>query len=171
MKDPVLPVRRWREEKGVIYFQLFSEGTSGQKWVKRLRKRGCLLSAAAISVLRSPMFRPTGSGIINIAVLRGTLFPNNYRYASYIRAQAQRRKLWEPGDDIACLIREAFSDKEIQEMGCSSIVGMGEPIDNSNNDPTLLLAQELNGCRWLRTCYGAPHRRFSYTLGFAFIDP
>src|SRR3989338_4837086 len=98
------PTRSWREEDGVIYFSVTSDGTT------------------------------------EVAVLKGMLFEDNDRITKKIRAEADKRKLSKPNAELACLIREKFTDKEIEAMGLWYIVAMHEPINDSDGDPFLLNA-------------------------------
>jgi hypothetical protein len=85
-----------------------------------------------------------------------------------IRAEADKRKLSKPNAELACLIREKFTDKEIEAMGLSYIVTMHELINDSVGDPALLLADRGDDGRWLRAYYGRPDGRWFRAYGFAF---
>src|SRR3989344_3005062 len=73
------PAHLWREENGVIYFSVTSDGTTGGQWIARLEKRGYRLSDYAKRMLRSPDFKPTKGVTTEIAVLKGMLFADNDR--------------------------------------------------------------------------------------------
>src|SRR3989344_110555 len=68
------PTRNWREQDGVIYFSVTSDGTTGPQWIERLEGKGFRLSDYAKSVLRSPDFKPTSGVTTEIAILKGMLF-------------------------------------------------------------------------------------------------
>ncbi|MDO9231110.1 MAG: hypothetical protein Q7U36_01350 [bacterium] len=163
--------RCWREQDGVIYFSLPpTDGTTGPQWIKRLEKKGFRLSKWAKDVLSSPDFKPTNGIISNIAVLKGMLW--NYdsdRTTKNIRAEADRRNLIKPNAEVACLIREMFSDKELEAMGLLWIVAMHDPIKDSCGGPDLLRAGRDGGGRWLGTAYGGPDDEWSRHGGFAFV--
>jgi hypothetical protein len=95
------PARRWREEDGVIYFTVTSDGTTGEEWVKRLESKGFHVGSCAKSVLRSADFKPTSGVTTEVAVFNGLLFEDNERK---IRAEAERRKFEKPNAEVACLI-------------------------------------------------------------------
>ena len=162
------PTRSWREEDGVIYFSVESDGTTGEDWITRLESKGFRVGYYAEQVLRSPDFKPTKGLTTEVAVLKGMLFEDNDRITSRIRAEADKRKLSKPNAELACLIREKFTDKEIEAMDLWYIVAMHEPINDSDGDPSLLDAGRSDGGRWL-SAYGVrPDDRWSRDYGFAF---
>src|SRR3990167_7459209 len=162
------PIRSWRDEDGVIYFSVTSDGTTGEDWIKRLEGNGFRVGDYAKQVLRSPDFKPTNGVTTEVAVLPGLLFEDNDRITKKIRAEADKRKLGMPEPELACLIREKFTDKEIEVMGLWYIVAMHEPINDSDGDPFLLYADRDGVGRWLDACRGGPDDRWYRVNGFAF---
>ena len=162
------PTRSWREEDGVIYFSVTSDGTIGEDWIKRLEGNGFRVGDYAKQVLRSPDFKPTNGVTTEVAVLKGMLFKDNNRITKKIRADADKRKLSKPNAELACLIREKFTDKEIEAMGLIWIVAMHEPINDSVGDPRLLCADRYGGGRWLYACDDRPDDGWNRDHGFAF---
>lgn len=158
---------RWREQDGVIYFSVTSDGTTGPQWIKRLKKKGFQTSDWARQVLNSPDFVPTSGVTTEVTVLKGMLFEDADRITKNICAEASRRNLTKPNPEVACLVREAFSDEELEAMGLSWIVVMHEPIIDSDGDPGLLSMD--GGGRWLGAGYGGPDCRWSRDDGFAFV--
>ena len=162
------PTRSWREEDGVIYFSVTSDGTTGKDWITRLESKGFRVGDYAKQVLRSPDFKPTNGVTTDVAVLKGMLFEDNDRITKKIRAEADKRKLSKPNAELACLIREKFTDKEIEAMGLWYIVAMHEPINDSDGDPFLLNANRYDVGRWLSACSVRPGSRWYRDYGFAF---
>ena len=158
----------WHEEDGVIYFSVTSDGTTGEDWIKRLEGNGFRVGDYAKQVLRSPDFKPTNGVTTEVAVLKGMLFEDNDRITKKIRAEADKRKLSKPNAELACLIREKFTDKEIEAMGLWYIVAMHEPINDSDGGPHLLLAYRFDDGRWLIAYDGRPDYRWGRGGGFAF---
>ena len=164
------PTRNWREQDGVIYFSVPSDGTTGPQWIERLEGKGFRLSDYAKSVLRSPDFKPTSGVTTEIAILKGMLFADNDRITKKIRAEADKRKLTKSNAEVACLIRENFSDKEIEALGLWWIVAMHEPIKDSGGGPSLLGADRYDGGRWLNACcVDGPGYGWFREDGFAFV--
>ena len=163
------PTRSWREEDGVIYFSVTSDGTTGEDWIKRLEGNGFRVGDYAKQVLRSPDFKPTNGVLTEVAVLKGTLFEDNDRVTKKIRAEADKRKLTKPNAELACLIRELLADKEIEAMGLWYIVAMHEPINDFDGDPHLLCADRGGDGRRLNACGGGPLDEWCRDDGFAFV--
>jgi len=159
--------RSWREKNSVIYFTVTSDGTTGEEWIKRLEKGGYNVGFYAKQLLNSKDFRPTKGVVTKVAVLKGMLFTDSDRTTKNIRSEANKRKLTTPNAEVACLIREMFTDKEIKVMGLVWIVVMHEPIKDSDGDLNLLLVHRDDDGRWLSTCYGSPDCQWNQVSGFA----
>ena len=165
------PTRSWREEDSVIYFSVTSDGTTGEEWITYLEGKGFRVSDYAKSILRSPDFKPTPAGTMyHIAVLKGELFSDDNRITKNIRAEAKKRKFITPHPEVACLIRDQFSDEDIKAMGLWYITAMHEPIVSAG-DPFLLDVARGAGGRWLGADYGMPDDRWYRANGFAFAVP
>ena len=159
---------KWSEEDGVIRFSVTSDGTTGEEWIARLESKGFRVSNYAKSVLRSKDFKST-SDTYEIAILKGEIFSDDDRITKNIRKEAENRKLFTPNAEVACLIREKFSDKELEAMGLYWIVAMHEPIKDSDGDPSLLFAYRLRNSSWLSAHCGRPGSRWNRSIGFAFV--
>ena len=162
------PIRSWREEDGVIYFSVTSDGTTGEDGITRLESKRFRVDDYSKQALRSPDFKPTNGVTTEVAVLKGMLFEDNDRITKKIRAEADKRKLGKPEPELACLIHEKFTDKEIEAMGLIWIVAMHEPINDSDGDPSLLGANRSGVGRWVDAYYGRPDGKWHRDSGFAF---
>lgn len=162
------PERKWREQDGIIYFSVISDGTTGEEWIKRLKKNGFMISDYAESVLRSKDFKSSSGVTTEIAVLKSMLWNDDDRTTKNILAYAMERQFSVPNTEVACLIREKFSDKEIEAMGLLWIVAMHEPIKDSGGAPMLLNASRGGGGSWLDAGYGSLGGRWGRGGGFAF---
>lgn len=169
------PAKRWREQDGVIYFTLpATDGTTGPQWIERLAKKSLRGSDWAKDVLGKAAFKPTTGVVREIAVLKGMLFEDSNRSVKEIRAEGDKRglkhgKAPEMNAEIACQIREMFTDKELEEMGLWWIVVMHDPIKDSDGDLGLLSAGRGDGGRWLGACCDSPGDGFDREGGFAFV--
>ena len=169
-KEPTW-VRRWREENGMIYFTVVSNGRTGQQWIDYFEENGIRIGEYAKSLLLSPDFKSTTGIKYEIAVLKGELFDNDNRVTSRIRTEAGTRKLAKPEAEVACLIREMFSDdEEIKAMGLSWIITMHEPIKDSDGNLNLLGADRRGDGSWLRAYCGKPDGCWGRDDGFAFVS-
>ncbi len=164
------PALRWREQDGIIYFTLPpTDGTTGEDWIVRLQSKGFQIDDYVKSILQSKDFAPT-NGITNeIAVLKGLLFSDSDRITKNIRTEAYRLKFGKPNAEVACLIREVFTDKELEAMGLWWIVAMHEPIKDSDGGPILLSARRRGDGPRLYAYYYKPDYRWLRLSGFAFV--
>jgi len=163
---------KWIEKDGVIHFSVTSDGTTGKEWITRLKRKGFRLDDYAESILRSKDFKPTNGIIYKIAILNGGLIS---RYDDYITTETilkegARRKLYGPNAEIACLIREKFSDEEMLSMDLPySIVVMHEPIKDPDGSPRLLHTDRFLNPSWLGVYHGNHDGRWDRNHGFAFV--
>ena len=158
----------WREEGSVIYFHVTSDGTTGEDWITRLKGKGFRLDYAK-KMLRMPDFKPTNGVTTQVAVLKGMLFEDDDRITKKIRAEADKRKLLKPNTEVACLIREKFTDKDLEAMGLWWIITMHEPITVAGGGPDILGADRYDDGSWLNACSDAPGVRWYRDYGFAFV--
>lgn len=164
------PSREWSEQDDVIYFSVTSDGTTGKEWIKRLKSKNFRVSYYAKRLLSSSDFKPTYGVTTQVAVLKGMLFSDNDRITKNILSDADKRKLIKPNAEIACLIREKFTDEEIEAMGLSGIVVMYELIKSSGDAPGMLSAYLYEGGRWLDAYYDLYDGRWNREDGFAFAS-
>jgi hypothetical protein len=163
------PARLWTEKDSVIRFSVTSDGTTGEQWIARLESKGFRVSDYAKSILCSNSFKPTSGITYEIAVLKGEIFSDDGRITENIRKEAKNRKLSTPNAEVACLIREKFSDKELEAMGLYWIVVMHEPIKDSDGGPELLSADRNDDGSWLGASYDSPGSEWGRSYGFAFV--
>ncbi len=161
-------VPRWYEKQGVIYFKVTSDGTTGEKWIKRLEKKGFRIDHHAKSALRSPDFKPTSGVTTEIAVHRIILFEGSSHIISEFRSWAiteQKRSVPDP--EVACLIRESFSDEDMETMGLTWIVPIHFTVEGSDGDRFLLSSDRQSGGRLLKTFSAIDHSNLNSYGGFA----
>ena len=159
------PTRKWQEKDGVITFTVTSDGTTGPQWIERLKKGGFRVSDYAEQLLNK--MSTTDGVTTEVSALKGELFFDNDRTTSEIRAEAESRGLTEPNPEIACLIREKFTDKELEEMGIWAMVAMHEPI-NADGSPLQLYASRYVDGPWLYASCDRPDCGWNCDFSFAF---
>lgn len=119
----------WIEIDGIIYFTLISNGKTGEEWITHLEGKGLPVGNYAKSILRHESFKSTKAGTVhNVAVIKGELFSNNDRITKNIRAYAKNQKMTNLSAEVACLIYDNFTDKEVEGMGLVWIITMHDPI-------------------------------------------
>jgi len=158
------PIKRWREVDDVIYFTVVSDGTTGEAWITRLELKGFRIGHYAKSVLCSKSFKST-IGVYEIAVLKGSLFSDNERITENIRNRGRDLELIAPNMEVACLIREMFTDKELEDMDLWYIIVMHNPV----LDSVLLGVNRARDGRRLDVCNGNSGVRWNPEHGFALV--
>jgi hypothetical protein len=159
----------WCEKDDIIYSTVISDGATGDYWIKRLKSNGVRFGDYTEYMLRSSDFKPTNGVTTKVAILKGKLFEDNDRIPKKIRVEAiDRRNLFKLSVELACLIREKFTDKEIEAMGLQHIYFMHEPINYLGGTPLLLFASRSGGGRWLSACQDKPGVMWGPNCGFAF---
>jgi len=153
---------------GVIYFKVTSDGSNGLQWIKRLQKLGIELTRSAEELLKSEEFKFTSNVTYEIAVLKSDMFTDSSRISVNIRNEAKRRELRTPNTEVACLIREMFSNSEIKYMGFERIVIMHELIKDYNGFVSLLEVSPGVNANWLTTHHDIPGNHWLGDWGLAF---
>ena len=164
------PNRPWREENGIIYITVTSDGTTGTEWITRFERKECYISALAKTTLLSKEFKPTSGVTTEVAVLKGVLFAEGKRYAHNVYEAAKDRSLKKPNAEVSCLIRDKFTDDEIEAMGIASIIIMHDPIKDSEGDPQLFAIElsDNDAISWLKWSHADPGIGWLQSAGFAF---
>ena len=170
----IYPEKKWREENGVIYFKVVSDGTTGEQWIERLEKQGFQVDTQAKEHLLSKDFKVTTGIKYEIGILRGGLFSNAQLITKNIRLEAANRNWIEPNTESACLIREFFTHKDLGTMRLFRIVIMHEPFKNSDGNLRLLginVASDGNnpGVCYLALHYGDNNNSWDNQYGFTFV--
>lgn len=133
----------WREQNGVIYVTVISDGTTGPQWKKRLNQKMPVLKEAE-EILLSDSFNPTNRLVMEIAILRGILFDYNSRMFDDIRAEAERRGLKTPNPEVACLLSEKLSIDLLKALELRFLVVMHEEVTTDSYEDGLLTINSLD---------------------------
>lgn len=119
-------------------------------------------------MLEAVYFQPTKGVNIEVAILKGELFKDGDRTSKNVRELALKRKLMRTKAEVACLIRDRFSDEDIRAMGLEAIVVFHEEIKDSAADPDCLVVQTNHSGGGLGGCYAEDDRSWKLSDGFAF---
>ena len=169
------PERKWREEDGVIYFTVTSNGLTGGEWIKRLEGMGFRVDDYARNILYSSKeFIPTSGVTFEVEVLKGELFSDDQRTTTDVLAEADKRNLEKPSPEIACLIRDKFTDEEIKAMGLwwlvvlHGFISIGEGAGSSKS---FGIRYSTDPKPWLNADRRSFNHRWNLDCGFVFIRP
>ncbi|MDE1975179.1 MAG: hypothetical protein KGI49_01570 [Patescibacteria group bacterium] len=140
-----------------------------EQWEKHLESRGFRLSDWARNVLRRASEAPTNGVAYHIVVRPGSKISSRDRVTKKIRAHATEKGWKTPHWEVACLIRDTFSDEQLEKMGLWWIVTMHEPITDSGCGPSLLDSCRNDDGRWLGASCDGPGDEWLGDGGFAFV--
>jgi len=172
MKCNQLATHPWREQDGVVYFTVTSRGTTGKQWIDYFKKKGYCTYDHAKSILNDPEFGTTTGVTTEIAVFKGVLLKDDERTPKKISAKALSFNWFKPRAEVACLIRETFSDNEIEAMGLNLITVMHEPFEWPYCGSAVRLSIGSKECGpGLYPCYNRPYNGLILNHGFAFSRP
>lgn len=159
------------DDEGNIRFTLTSNGFTREQWEQHLERRGSRIGDYARQVLRLTSEVPTNGGTYNIVVRPGKKISDSDRITKKIRAAADKKGWQKPHWEVACLIRDTFTDEQLEQMGLWYIVTMHDPIKDSVGDPYLLGSGRIDDGRWLHAFYDRPDDYWVDCGGFAFVLP
>ncbi|MFA6295199.1 MAG: hypothetical protein WC666_02120 [Candidatus Paceibacterota bacterium] len=165
------PVEWTVDDEGNIHFMLTSNGFTSEHWEQHLDRRGWRIGDYARQVLRRASEAPTNGVTYNIVVHLGKKISDSDRITKKIRAIANKKGWVKPHWEVACLIRDTFTDGQLEQMGLWYIVTMHEPIKYSDGAPNLLDSDRRGGGRWLHAGYARPGDSWLGDGGFAFVVP
>lgn len=161
---------KWFENDGVIYFTVISNGMTGEEWIKHLKSKGIKIGDCVRQVLLNIIPSKKGT-VTQIAVIKGEFFSDGNRTTSNVRIEADKRKLVKPNLEVACLIRDMFTDEEIKTMRLSWIVTMHGPIKDFGGSSDDLLCTARHGDDSWFFSYCDPSLGWGYETGFALVVP
>jgi hypothetical protein len=145
---------RWHIRDGVIYITLpASEGVTGPQWIERLK--GFNLSSEAIGLLKSNDFKPTTGVVHKLAILTAKFWKHEKRITRMVRSEGQNRGWHELNPEAICILRESFTDADLEQMGFWWIAGVHELI-GVDGGPHFLCADRHSVSRWLSTRWARP---------------
>ena len=168
------PIPRWIKKERVIYFTapFLTNGWSREEWKTKFREGGYRLSDWTEKLIDSSDFVLSEAGIdLWAAIIPGEYFSDGDRVTRNIHTEAERLGLTTPLVELIFLIRLNFSNEEIRAMGLYWLIGMHNPITNSDGRPILLGADANGGDPWLRSSYDRPGGRWGAKDGFVFGAP
>lgn len=162
---------KWIEKDGIIYVSVTSRGMSGKEWITYFGNEGVEISEDAKRILLSERFKPTNGITYEVAIIKGDSFVDDgYCTAKTINKKAEDCKFFTPDIELACLLRQKFSSKELRAMDFSWIVVMHDPVvDCEKNFLQLCVCGIGNKSKLFATFQGGTDGQWGVYGGFAFI--
>lgn len=154
---------------------LTATGLTGKEWIERIEKGEYKISTYAKDLLLSEDFNKNISkkgAEFNVCIVpQIELGLGKYVSTKEIKEYAEKKGWSVPTPEIACLVREAVSDKEMEDMGVWYIAALHEPIKDSDGDPRVLFAYRDDDGRRLGTFWGDPDDQWGTGGAFPFLVP
>lgn len=161
---PVISV----DQDGHVRVTVTSDGTDGEGWRCRLRANGCGVTYSAEKLLRSIDFEPTTGTKYDVVVLRASGFALKQWTFAMACEKSERMGLGRPNAEVACLMRERFSDNDVRDAGLAAIIVAHLPIADASGSFGLLGID-----RYFRRCLSADRRYGNaiqgHDVAFAFV--
>lgn len=176
-----------------IAFTVIGTGLSGAEWLKRLEKGGQTVSDRARDILTRPDYdanhRLETGKEYKIVLVNGNEIPKDSerktdKLKEFARRELgrtenlrafERRELGEKAvaelkGEHALLIREKFTNAELEKMGLWYIVILHKPIVDSSGDARVLDTDRADDKPWVSAFCDDPDHRWSNRGAFAFLS-
>lgn len=124
--------------EGNIHFTLTSNGRTPEQWEQYLDCRGWFRGEYGRDVLRLASEAPTNGMKYHIVIHRVRSMRDSDHLTNEIDSVVSKRGWKKPHWEVACLIRDTFTDEAMDQMGLWCIATMHEPIKDSNDVPRVL---------------------------------
>lgn len=133
--------RKWYEEGGVIHFSVTTGDSTGLNILERLMKKGIRVSPSLRERLTADGFYPTQKAISYLEVFKGEYFDHDKCTLDSVRIEAGWRDLHSVSLEVACAVREKFTDKELDDMGICNLLFVGGLITDmaGENVPSAII--------------------------------
>lgn len=148
----------WEKTDDTVSFSVISDKTSGPQWLKRLKNKGVYVDDTAKKMLLSKDFKPTDEVVTKVVIFRvpyamfGESSPEPIAEAKGVIEAAN-------GMELACLIRDKFTNQQFFLMGCSMLViSVGD------------LYFYITGGENKKTCLGAFKKRLDSDFSYVFQE-
>ena len=151
----------------IIRFSVTATGKTGLGWLKRFEFKGIKIGEYAKKFLLSDDFQYTGK-TYQVAVIKSRHFDNPSTIEDILE-EGKSRNMVEANAEVACLIRDKFTDEEIRAMGLNYIITMHQKIGDCY-DPRRFSTISKDGHLWLEAHDAEPDGSWlSQNVGLAFI--
>ena len=162
---------------GHIHFEVTTLGLTGEEWHTRLTKGGHISFDSAKGILPKPDFdqnhRYAPGQTLKVFLVRGTEIKKDAdRTTKNLQAFAKKHGGKESVShlkaELALLIREKFTNEELEEMGLWYIAVLHNPFVDAVGDPRVLLADRYGGASWVNAYWDEPGDKWEGFGAFAF---
>ncbi|MGK2848475.1 MAG: hypothetical protein ACSLEX_00150 [Minisyncoccota bacterium] len=164
-----------KNEHGHYIIEVTGLNLTGAQEITRLESLGFLVSDCAESILISTNpdsydanHRLEDGQVYKVAIVPGREMKSN-RTTANLQTYGSQFGYTKPLAGIQPRIREAVSDKQLEEMGIYYIVSLHEVIKNSDGDPLVLSSDRDVDGQWILASLDHPVSRWNDDGAFAFL--
>ncbi|OGI14524.1 MAG: hypothetical protein A3E38_00300 [Candidatus Moranbacteria bacterium RIFCSPHIGHO2_12_FULL_54_9] len=166
-----------KNEHGHWILTLTGFDLTGAEEIDRLKAHGFRVGDYATQCLMSTMpdsydanHRLSGAKTYNVVIVPGKEVKEN-RTTANLRAYAEKFGYQKPLAGIMPRVREAVSDKQLEEMGIVYTAGLHDPIKDSDGGPDVLNSHRYGDGRWLSAYWDIPGYQWNDNGAFVFVVP
>lgn len=160
------------DAEGNIHFTLISNGMTCAQWQKQQEeKKFHPWNRTHDTYDLVPIPDPTSGVVYHVVVLPSSKIPKVVRNQDYICAYAERVGWVRPHWEVACLIRDKFSDDDLEQMGLWWIFTMHRFYHDYDIGRGLLSSCCRNGGPKLNLYCTGDDGEWGEGGGFAFVIP
>ncbi len=162
-----------------ITFTVTGLGLTGAEWVTHLESNGHKLTDWAQNILSKPDYDENhrlevGKEYKVVLVVGKEIKRDRDRSTANLKAIATRelgeQSVTDLKGELALLIREKFTNADLEVMGIWYIVVLHKPIIDSVGDAIVLYSSRYDGKSWVRAYYDGPGRQWRDNGAFAFLQ-
>lgn len=164
----------WKEQDGVIYFTVTSEGVVGPEWITYFEENSFFnLCDHSKSQLASRDFQATSGVTTQVVVLNRVLRRGLLSGDLEIHHKAKDKfRLIKPNTELACLICKKFTEQEIRAMGLTAlIIAMSDGLTDHDRHYEGSSGRRSGHCglhNWLNAYYGSFSEQWRRDDNFAY---
>jgi hypothetical protein len=126
-------MKKIEKRNEIIYCKITSDGATGEEWIERLEEKGAKIKDGLRTFLLSKKFRPTSGLTREVQIVKGEIFYDNIKVThNKITKKAEKNKFRTADAEIICLMREKFSDSELEKMGLDWVIRINNSPDSGH---------------------------------------
>jgi hypothetical protein len=135
----VKPVQPPKEK--LVTFKVSSTGKTGKEWIEYFAAKEIAVLDRAKEIVLSEEFLPSKKDAkYNVVIIKGDSFCHQDVKRRRVLAEAKRRGYKIPPFELACLIRDKFTNGDIELLGLRKIIVMHKPPAKKHDNDWCLLS-------------------------------
>lgn len=164
-----------QKQDGIIRLPpIWTDGTNGNGWIKRLEERGMdfVLGASGVLVDKNVFTFTSGLKVMPV-ILTGEIFSDALVTVHKVRWEAKNRGFLSPSIEIVGYIAEWHTAERAKQFNITKLVVMHEPFGYNGRQNRILYSDHEGSRRHVlaMSCSGATHDVWNNDkIGFVFLE-